>query len=111
MAYGSSGLAFIYPRPASGLTDERLTVSSTAGGVQFSSLSAWAVNGLTRMVVLDVQTADVMVTFDGSAPTTTNGHRLYAGQNYTWSYETAAAAKFIRATGTDGVIHASPFTY
>ncbi len=108
MAYGSSGIGFIYPRPASGLVDERLTVSSSA--VPFSSLSTWAAGGLCRMVVLDVQSNDVMVTFDGSTPTSTNGHRLYAGQNYTWSFEAAQKAQFIRVSA-DATIHASPFTY
>ncbi len=107
MAYGSSGIGFIYPKPSSGGTDERLTVSSSA--VPFSSVATWQALP-AKMIVLDVQSNDVMVTFDGSTPTSTNGHRLYAGQNYTWSMETAAKASFIRVSA-DATIHASPFTY
>ena len=72
------------------------------GGVQFA-----AFNLITQCVMFDVQGADAMVTIDGSAPTTTNGHRLYQGQSYTWSKAMAASAKFIRQGGTDATIHAS----
>ena len=95
----------LYPVPTPGATDQTLTVDSTAGGVQFS-----AFNSLTRYVVLDVQVADVRVTYDGSAPTTTNGHILFAGRSYTWAKKTAEAAKFIEDTTTDATIHASEFT-
>jgi hypothetical protein len=95
----------LYPKPTSGAADQRLTVDATSGGVQFSAFA-----DLTRYVVLDVQDADVMVTFDGSAPTSTNGHRLYAGSNFTWSKAAATAAKLIRQGGTSGVVHASEFT-
>ena len=96
----------LYPKPTSGVTDQTLTVDATAGGVQFGT----AFNSLTRYIVLDVQGADVRVTYDDSAPTTTNGHILFAGRSYTWSKQAAAAAKFIRDGGTDATIHASEFT-
>ncbi len=96
----------LYPKPTPGVTDQTLTVNATAGGVQFGT----AFNSLTRYIVLDVQGADVRVTYDDSAPTTSNGHILYAGRSYTWSKQAAAAAKFIRDGGTDGTIHASEFT-
>lgn len=94
----------LYPCKPNG-TDQRLTVDATAGGVQFSAFPAG-----TDYVVWDVQDAEVMVTFDGSAPTTTNGHRLAIGQTSTWSIPTATAAKFIRQAGTSAAIQASPFT-
>jgi hypothetical protein len=96
----------LYPKPTPGVTDQTLTVDATAGGVQFGT----AFNSLTRYIVLDVQGADVRVTYDDSAPTTTNGHILFAGRSYTWSKQAAAAAKFIRDGGTDATIHASEFT-
>tara|TARA_B100001564_G_C20610345_1_gene657298 strand:- start:705 stop:1016 length:312 start_codon:yes stop_codon:yes gene_type:complete len=94
----------LYPKPTPGVTDQTLTVSTSV--VQFGT----DFNSLTRYIVLDVQGADVRVTYDDSAPTTTNGHILYAGRSYTWSKQAAAAAKFIRDGGTDGTIHASEFT-
>ena len=98
----------LYTKPAiSGTTfvaDQRLTVDATAGGVTFTDYTETYV----VTVDLDVQTADVMCTFDDSAPTTTNGHRLYAGTAHTWSRDRFNAAKFIRATATSAEIHASP---
>lgn len=93
----------LYPNKCNG-TDQRLTVDSTAGGVQLSAFAADS-----DYIVWDVQDADIMVTFDGSAPTTTNGHRLYAGQAGTWSVPTATAMKAIRQGATSGVLHATPF--
>ena len=69
-----------------------------------------AFNSLTRYIVLDVQLADVRVTYDGSAPTSTNGHILFAGRSYTWSKQAAVAAKFIRDGSVSASIHASEFT-
>jgi hypothetical protein len=98
----------LFPKPAiyrgTAVADQRLTVDATAGGVQLS-----AFNDITNMVVLDVQDADVMCTFDGSAPTSTNGHRLYSGSTFTWSTATASAAKFIRQGSTSAAIQASEF--
>ena len=96
----------LYPKPTPGITDQTLTVDATAGGVQFGT----AFNSLTRYIVLDVQGADVRVTYDDSAPTTSNGHILFAGRSYTWSKQAAAAAKFIQDGSTDATIHASEFT-
>ena len=96
----------LYPKPTPGVTDQTLTVDATAGGVQFGT----AFNSLTRYIVLDVQGADVRVTYDDSAPTTSNGHILFAGRSYTWSKQAAAAAKFIQDGGTSATIHASEFT-
>ena len=97
----------LFPKPTvaagSPVADQRLTVSSTA--IPFAT----TFNIGTDMVVLDVQGADVMVTFDGSDPTTSNGHRLYNASHYTWSRQAAQAARFIRQAGTDAAIHASEF--
>jgi len=104
----SFNLNNIFPKPAwyrgSAVADQRLTVDNTVGGVQFSTFS-----DTTTMIVLDVQDADVMCTFDGSAPTTTNGHRLYSGSHYTWSTAAAQQTKFIRQGATSAAIQASEF--
>ena len=94
----------LYPKPTPGVADQTLTVSTSV--VPFGT----AFNSLTRYIVLDVQGADVRVTYDDSDPTTSNGHILFAGRSYTWSKQAAAAAKFIRDGGTDATIHASEFT-
>mgnify|MGYP003117790607 CR=1 FL=1 len=95
----------LYPKPTPGATDQTLSVDDTAGGKQFA-----AFNSLTKYVVLDVQVSDVRVTYDDSAPTSTNGHILYAGRSYTWSKQAATAAKFIEDSTVTATIHASEFT-
>ena len=107
----SYNLNVLYTKPSPGLIDTRLTVDSTAGGVQFAAafFSQDASDGNAMPLVdLDVQDADVYCTFDGSAPTTSNGHLLKQNSAYTWSYARAMAAKFIRSASTDAHIQASP---
>lgn len=105
----NSKITNLYPIPngtSSIAPDEALAVDDTAGGVQFAALHA-----NTRYVMIDVQIANVRVTFDGSAPTTTNGHILVASQGLlVLSAKAAAAAKFIEDTTTDAVVHMSQFT-
>ncbi len=104
----------LYPIPSGTANDHRLTVDATAGGVQFSQSSkddnTDAFDSLTKYIAFDVQDADVFMTFDGSAPTTSNGHKLFAGRSYTFSKEAAVKAKFIRSGSTSAKIHASQFT-
>lgn len=99
----------LYTKPAfdnanAPVADQRITVDATAGGVQGTSYTTTSVT----LVDLDVQDADVMVTFDGSAPTSTNGHRLYVGSAYTWAVSRFNNAKFIRQGSTSAAIQASP---
>ena len=96
----------LYLKPTPSATDESLTVST--GVVSFVSATTYA--AATTAIVLNVKGADAMCTFDGSAPSATNGHRLVSGTHYTWSKAAAAVAKFIRQDATDAVIHASQFT-
>ncbi len=97
--------SLFFPKPSyrssASIADQRLTVADTA--VPFAT----TFNEITDFVMFDVQDADVMVTIDGSAPTTSNGHRLYAGRAYTWSKAMAQAARFIRYGSTSAAIHAS----
>lgn len=95
-----------YPQPNGTQADARLTVSSSS--VQISSVLTLSDN--TEFVVWDVQDNDIMVTFDSSTPTASNGHRLYVGEKDIWHKNTAKAAKFIRAGSADGVLHVSQFS-
>lgn len=90
----------LYPKPTPQVASQRLVVSSSA--VQITT----APNQYTNTLMFDVQTDDVFVTVDGSTPSSTNGHRLYAGKAYTWSRAMVVAAKFIRAN-TDASIYFS----
>jgi hypothetical protein len=92
-----------FPKPATGQTGQTLTVGATASAITtlYTSLNVAA-------VFFDIQTADVYVTFDGTTPSTVNGHLLKAGEKYSWSNGIISAAKFIRSASTDAVIHFSP---
>lgn len=97
----------LFPKPAwasnAAVQGQQLTATSTAA-VQFSGL-----NDITTVVVLDIQVANVYCTFDGSTPSSSRGHILYATQSYTWSKAAAEQAKFKAMTTTDSIIFASEF--
>jgi hypothetical protein len=88
--------------PNEGAPDQALTVDNTVGGVQFAAFD----DGTTH-VEWDNQEAQCRVTFDGSAPTATNGHLIEIGATDVWSVAKAAAAKFVRTTDDNAIIHAS----
>lgn len=102
-----------YPRPSienGGATTKGITLA-TAGSASSNSTS-FTVSASTQeqLWFVDIQTADVFCTFDGSTPNPgVNGHRLFSGTNYTWARATLQAAKFVAATGTSSFIMASPF--
>jgi hypothetical protein len=52
--------------------------------------------------------ADCRVTFDGTTPQPTVGHIFYNGDREVWAKATLAAAKFIRAAGTDVAVRVTP---
>jgi hypothetical protein len=51
----------------------------------------------------------VLVTFDDSAPTSTNGHKLYDKEDYWWSYAAATSMKLIQSTTATVSVHLSEF--
>tara|TARA_R100001198_G_scaffold84865_1_gene58907 strand:- start:1343 stop:1684 length:342 start_codon:yes stop_codon:yes gene_type:complete len=110
----NSNVVNLYPVPNGTIGDRVLTVADAAvtllTSASLSGNTSTSFDELTRYIVLDVQDADVRVTYDGVAPTATVGHRLFAGRSYTWAKETAEKAKFIRVGNTSGKVHASEFT-
>lgn len=92
-----------YPfRPNGAEADQRLTVDDTADGVQFAAFAPH-----TTHIYWSAEVAEIRFTLDNSAPTTTNGHIMAVAASGIWPRSWAVAAKFIRTTGTSGVIHAS----
>jgi len=89
--------------PNPNATNQNLTVSSSA-------VSLTAPHKDTDYVIIDVQDNDVYVTFDGTTPSASNGHVLPDGQGLlVISANAARAAKFLRYSSSDGVIHATQF--
>ncbi|MDH3834629.1 MAG: hypothetical protein OES34_10805 [Nitrosopumilus sp.] len=88
-------------KPATDLSDEGLTISSSA--VAFADVAAAA-----PYVYVTIDGADVRCTFDGSAPTGANGHFLGDGYQDLWSRELFNASRFIRDAAVDAYGHATP---
>lgn len=101
----------IYPKPSTGATATVILGQAvTCPGTSSVQTISTAFNAYSNLVFLDVQTADVIVTFDAQTPVAgTTGHRLYAGTNYTWSTASAHAAKFIAATTSTAFIYVTEF--
>lgn len=101
----------IYPKPGifngTVLSGSALTVDATAGGVQFAA-SLFSQNDKYVLVDLDIQLADVYVTYDGTTPAAGNGHILKQNTYLVWPRARAQAAKFLRTAATDAKIYASP---
>lgn len=95
----------LYPSPT-GQTDERLAVSTSV----VSLSNVWS-SDKTKYLLIDIQGDDVMVTFDGSAPSASNGHLFKKlSAPFFWNKSTALAAKFIRSGIVDAAVQATPFT-
>lgn len=98
----------LYPKPTYSagalVAGQALAITSTA-----TSQFATAFNASTDMIVLDVQTGNTYCTFDGTTPSSTNGHILYVGTAYTWSKAAANSAKFVATTTANSRIFASEF--
>lgn len=82
------------------ITDQALAVTDTA-----KDLIATALNPATTHVEWTLDAADVRMTFDGSAPTATNGHLFVNGTSRVWHRKRAEACKVIRGAATNGYIH------
>jgi hypothetical protein len=110
----NSNVVNLYPVPNGTIGDRVLTVGASATTLlttsDLSGNTEPSFDSLTRYIVLDIQDADVRVTYDGVAPTSSVGHILFAGRSYTWAVETARVAKFIADGSTSAKIHASEFT-
>jgi hypothetical protein len=90
--------------PNPNANDQALTVDATVGGVQFAALHTD-----TDYVVLDIQDNNARATFDGSAPTASNGHLLVKEQGLiTLSANVAKAMKMIRVS-SNAIIHLTEF--
>ena len=98
----------ILPRPthaaSAAVAGQALTVTSTA-----ATSFATTFNASTDCVLLDIQVANVWVTFDGTTPATGVALILAQGEKYTWSKAAAQQAKFVATTTTNAIIYASEF--
>lgn len=92
----------LYPKP-SATAGVRTAVSTTAVG----SSATFAVTDYYALV--EIQTNDMYVTFDGTTPSATNGFKYTAGTRETWSRQQVSKARFIRISA-DGAVMVQPLT-
>jgi len=85
------------------IAGQNKTVSSSS-----VALVATALNGATDYILWTNHDDAIFVTFDGTAATSSNGHKIAAGVSGEWSKATANAALAIRET-TDARFQISEF--
>ena len=95
----------LYPKPNGTAASQNLSVEGTA--VQFDSTNF---DYKTNSFFVTVHSHAVVVTFDGSTPTSSLGHILPSGWYGFWSKDAVLAAKLIRHTGSSAVVTISQFT-
>ena len=82
---------------------ESVTVSTTAVGLTASKFNAYAAYEVKAFMTLE--NAQIRWRIDGTAPTSTEGHLLEAGQNLTIEgYKNLSQFRAIRTGTTDGVL-------
>jgi len=87
------------------VTDQSTTVDDTA-----ADLIGTALNDITTHVFWTLDGANARFTFDGSDPTTSNGHFVADGKSGIWDRRMAEACKVIRDGSVDGYIHITEMT-
>lgn len=87
-------------------TDTRTTVSTSI--IEPSTIMGTPDDETTHFLV-NVQSQPVMVTFDGSDPTASNGHLFSSGYQDFWPKQMLAKARWIRQGASDGTVHVTPF--
>ena len=95
------------------VSSEWKPVAGAAGinlAVGASAVAASALHKETRYVMGTVESAGIVVTFDGTDQSGTNGHTLAAGAVLNWSRETWTSARFVRSSGSDARLAVSQFT-
>jgi hypothetical protein len=94
----------LYPKPNDTNVSQTITVAATT--VSFADNFEYKTNAC----FFTVQTAPVIVTFDGTVPTASNGHVLAAGYTGWFSAAALRVAKFVRSGITSATITMSQFT-
>lgn len=84
--------------------DHTVVVSTTAVTLTAASLPASHL-----YVYIQNQGQNIRVTYDGSAPTASNGEQLVDGDRLTVTRDLALAMRFIREGSTDSALWVQPF--
>ena len=81
----------------------------TSGTILQGGATAAGFNSVTKYIVLDVQDADCFVSYSGTEPDATSGHRLYLDA-LTHGVKTQLKKLFVATGSTASIVQASEFT-
>ncbi len=91
------------PSPLTALKYEDITVSNTLGGVALNPPTGAPGVPPPLVAVIDLETAEIRYTCDGTAPTSTKGHPLEPGDSLTVAMRDFTVFRAIRTGATSGV--------
>ena len=102
-----------YNKPTPGATSQVIQIPHTGSGsgdtYQFS-----AHDPKTRVIYMTLTGEGMIMTIDGSTPSNTNSHRLYAGNSYYFNVDLVKDAKFKIHTSSPtatAILYASELTH
>ena len=95
----------LYPNPNGTAQGQALDVDGTV--VSFTS----NFDPKTTSVLVTSSGGDFYVTFDGSTPSSSNGHQIASPYIGWWSKDSARLAKFLATGGSIAHLRLSQFTY
>jgi hypothetical protein len=87
----------LYPKPNKGFPLITLAVTT-------SPVSPATLDVTTSYALVEVQGNSIYATFDGSVPSSTNGHIYAAGYREFWSRQMVDAANFVQNSGAAKVV-------
>lgn len=96
----------LYPVPNDGQAGQTVDVTNAA----VSSITT-PLDYKTTCCYITITGGDCYVTYDGTAPSTTNGHLLAIPYDRFWSKEATRVAKFKASSGNTAHVVMSQFTY
>lgn len=102
-----------YNKPTPGATSQVIQIPHTGSG-SGSTYQFSAYDPQTRVIYLSLTGEGMMMTIDGSTPTQTNSHRLYAGSSYYFNVDLVKAAKFkihTNSPSTTAILYGSELTH
>jgi len=95
----------LYPVPNDGNPNETIDVNSVVKSFTTT------LDPKTTCCYITIAGGDTYVTFDGTTPSSTNGHRLVVPYDRFWSKESTRVAKFLAVGGNTAHVTMSQFTY
>lgn len=95
--------------PQNGTSHQVITVSNTSNDLQ--TLGSFTLNASSTHVLVQINTAAIRVTFDGSDATSSKGFRYVPGTIAYWPRDMFLAANCIAESSTDATLDVQELNY